>query len=255
LKGAVVTHTSLQRLGTILIVVMVCGVRAQSAPPAGHDLSGVWLVFDVSSEFSGEATLPLTAWGVQRLAMNSPTTGSDAALDANDPTLDCFPPGLPYVLMIPTPFELMAVGNQLLQVFEYDHSLRRIHMDRRDYPTDLLANGMYQWMGYSLARWEGDVLVVETRGFNDRSWLDRAGHPHSTELRVRERLLRVDRETLVDDITIEDSKAYTQAWSGRLTFKLKPDWEILEHVCFTDRQLSNGYREYRERAWRPAATP
>ena len=230
-------------------LLAIVGVRAQPAPEAARDLSGVWRVSSISREFTSEASLPLTDWGLERYAGNKATVGSDAALDANDPTLDCFPPGLPYVLMIPTPFELVAGAGQLLQLFEYDHSLRRIYIDERSYPTDLLANGMYQWMGYSVASWERDVLVVETKGFNNQSWLDRAGHPHSGALIVRERLRRVDRNTLIDDVTIEDPRAYTRAWSGRLTFELKPDWQILEHVCFTDEQLGNGYREYREGAW------
>ena len=98
-------------------------------------------------------------------------------------------------------------------MFEYDHYQRLIYTNRREHPKDLDLS----WMGDSIGHWEGSTRVVDTVGLNDKTWLDQVGHPHSTALHVVERLHRVDRETLVDDITIDDPKAYTKpgadSWS------------------------------------------
>jgi hypothetical protein len=86
-------------------------------------------------------------------------------------------------------------------------------------------------MGDSIGRWEGDTLIVDTIGFNDKTWLDRVGHPHSEALHLVERIRRVDRDTLVDDLTIDDPKAYTKPWTGQTTRTLKPGWNIMEYIC------------------------
>jgi len=238
-------------IGTLLLKVLsASAVSAQTDDdrPSG-DLSGVWLLDGGTATFSAEPPPPMTEWAAERFAANRPTVGPNAVLDANDPTLACLPPGVPYVLTIPTPFEIIHVDGQVLQIFEYDHSLRRIHTDGRARPDDLELTGMHQWLGYSIGRWDGDTLVIETRGFNDRTWLDRSGRPHSEELLVTERLRRVDSETLVDDITIHDPKAYTAPWRGRLVFKLEKDWEIFEHICVSGDNGSADYNQYKERAW------
>ena len=72
------------------------------------------------------------------------------------------------------------------------------------------------WMGDSIGHWEGNTLVVDTVNFNDKTWVDRMGHPHSEALHVIERIRRVNHDQLVDDLTIEDSKAYTKPWTAQL---------------------------------------
>jgi len=86
-------------------------------------------------------------------------------------------------------------------------------------------------MGDSIGKWEGDTLVIDTVGFNDKTWLDRGGLPHSEDLHVVERIRRVDHDTLEIKITIDDPKAYTKTWGGQLIFQLKPDWNIMEFIC------------------------
>jgi hypothetical protein len=86
-------------------------------------------------------------------------------------------------------------------------------------------------MGDSIGHWEGDTLVVDTIDFNDKTWLDRAGHPHSEELHVMERIRRMDHDNLRIDLTIEDPKAYTQPITSQLNYQLKPEWSIHEHAC------------------------
>jgi hypothetical protein len=87
------------------------------------------------------------------------------------------------------------------------------------------------YSGDSIGKWEGDTLVVDTIGFNDKTWLDSGGLPHSEALHVVERIRRVDHDTLVDDVTIEDPMAYTKPFSAQQLYKLKPAWEIQELVC------------------------
>jgi hypothetical protein len=112
-------------------------------------------------------------------------------------------------------------------LFEFDHFFRTIYTDGRDHPKDLDPT----WMGNAVGHWEGDTLVVDTVGFNDKTWIDRAGHPHSDQLHVIERIRRTDHDTLQDDITIDDPKAYTKPWTTRKMFKLHADWELLEDIC------------------------
>jgi hypothetical protein len=86
-------------------------------------------------------------------------------------------------------------------------------------------------MGHATGKYDGDALVIDTVGFNDKTWLDPMGLPHSDALHVIERMRRVDHDTLEDQITIDDPKAYTKPWTATKIFKRKPDWQIQEYVC------------------------
>jgi hypothetical protein len=100
-------------------------------------------------------------------------------------------------------------------------------MDGRAHPKD--AEPTY--MGHSTGKWEGRTLVVDTVGFNDKTWLDPMGLPHSDAMHLTERIQRVNHDTLVDEYTIDDPKTYTKPWKATHTFILKPDWQIQEYVC------------------------
>lgn len=82
-----------------------------------------------------------------------------------------------------------------------------------------------------MGTWQGDTLVVDTIGFNDKTWMDRIGHPHSEELHVVERLRRPNQNTLQMSLTIEDPKAYTKPWGTQLNFQWRPNWSITEMIC------------------------
>ena len=86
-------------------------------------------------------------------------------------------------------------------------------------------------MGDSIGRWEGDTLVVDTVGFNDKTWLDMVGHPHSEGLQVAERIRRVGHDQLAIDLTIDDPKAYAKPWGGHMIFDRKVDWSLGEMIC------------------------
>lgn len=211
-----------------------------------RDLSGVWLVKEPGATFSKTPPPDMTEWARARFGANRATIGPTAALDANDPTVACFPAGVPYVLLVPTPFEFVQTPDRVLQLFEYNHNVRRIFTDGRAHPADLQDTESAQWMGHSTGRWEEDTFVIDTIGFNDRSWLDRAGHPHSSALHLVERLRRSDHATLEYTVIVDDPKAYAGRWTGQMTFALRPDWEVLEHHCIPE---GEEYRGYKERAW------
>lgn len=111
--------------------------------------------------------------------------------------------------------------------FSEGGDFRQVLTDGRPLPTDPQPT----WQGYSVGHWEGDTLVVESAGFNDRTWLDYEGHPHSPELRVTERYRRKDFGHLELKTTFDDPKAYARPWTISINAELTPDTELLEYVC------------------------
>jgi hypothetical protein len=166
-------------------------------------------------------------------AKNKPNNSGEFQLhETNDPVLTkCYPPGVPRVYFHPYPFEFIQTPKAVLQVFEYDHFLRRMWTDGRPIPTDPEP----LWMGTSVGRWVNDTtLEVVTVGFNDKTWIDRAGAPHTDQLKVTERFRRVNFNQLEMDMIIEDSKTLAKPWTAKGYFELRPDWEIGEISCSGD---------------------
>ena len=129
--------------------------------------------------------------------------------------------------------EILQLPDEVIISYQYDRLVRHIYTDGRPH-DDFIDPPL--WMGDSIGKWEGDTLVVDVIGFNDKTWLDRLGHPHSDALHVVERFRRPARGTLLDNITIEDAKAYTKPWSVQLQFQLKPGAEMnWEEVCEDER--------------------
>jgi hypothetical protein len=206
--------------------------QAQSAV-AVPDLTGVWSRRPPPNRAPHyaygltEEEPPMQPWAEAKYKAARPSFGPRAVTDPQDPTFKCFPPGVPRIYFHPVPMEIIQIPGRVIMLFEYDHFVRQIYTDGRQHPKDMPAT----WMGDSIGRWEGDTLVVDTTGFNDKTWLDRAGHPHSDALRVVERFRRVERNTLQDDVTIDDPKAYTKPWGGQLIFQFEPDWTLMEMIC------------------------
>jgi hypothetical protein len=204
------------------------------------DLSGVWAQHPSASarsfalySFTGEIP-PMTPWAEARYKAAKPSFGPLAVPDSTDPVnpttgtdVGCAPPGVPRIYVHPYPFEIFQVPGRVIMFYEFSHFVRQIFTDGRPHTPELAPS----WMGDSIGTWEGDTLVVDTIGFNDKTWLDRGGLPHSEDLHVVERIRRVDHETLEVKITIDDPKAYTKTWGGQLIFQLKPDWKIMEFIC------------------------
>jgi hypothetical protein len=150
-----------------------------------------------------------------------------ANLGKDNPISRCMPAGVPTIETIPTPFKIIQSPEFIAILHEYNMEYRQIFTDGRALPKDPNPN----WMGYSVGKWEGDTLVVETTGLKDNTWLDLFGHPASDALHVTERFQRRTFGSMDLEIPLADSKAYTEPWHIVLHPRLMPDTEILEFVC------------------------
>jgi hypothetical protein len=126
-----------------------------------------------------------------------------------------------------TPRKVIQTPDAVVMLYEGYHTFRQIHTDGRALPKDPEP----AWFGYSVGRWEGDTLVVDTRGINEKTWLDDAGHPHSDALHIVERFRRVNFGRMDVQITIDDPKAYTKPWTVSFNWEFLPDTELLDWVC------------------------
>jgi hypothetical protein len=208
-----------------------------AAPPA--DLSGIWMRLrdkgatargypGIILDLGQPTELPMTPWAAAIYKVNSAKYhGDDPDTVLSDPVFSCYPPGVPRIYLFGFPMQIVQVPGQVIMLFEYDHFVRRIYTDGR--PHDMDQGPL--WMGDSVGKWEGDTLVADTVSFNDKSLIDRVGHPHSDALHVVERIRRVDQNSLEIDLTVEDLKAFTKPWSTKLIFESKPDWKIMEQIC------------------------
>ena len=217
------------------------GVASPPAASSAPDLSGVWrrsrkapdkarkyTIYDLAMSLTSEKP-PMTPWAESKYKANKPNLGPRAVslAETNDPITHCFPPGVPRIYLIRgEPMEITQVSGRVVMLFEYDHFVRQIYTDGRPHQDSAPT-----YMGDAIGKWEGNTLVVDTVGFNDKTWLDNDGHPHSDALHVVERIQRVNHNTLTIDTMIDDPKAYTNPWGGHATFELKPDWTIGELVC------------------------
>jgi hypothetical protein len=189
------------------------------------DVSGTWMppagsVGNIARNMKPE-DVPYQPWAQTLFRQRQENMSKD------DPTGFCIPGGVPRSDLVGYPFKILQQPGMVLILYEAVHSFRQIFLDGRPLPKDPNPT----WMGYSIGRWDGDTLVVETAGFNDQGWLDNGGKPATDALRVTERLHRKDFGHLDLEITIDDPKAYTKPWSVMLTLILNPDTELLEYVC------------------------
>jgi len=143
------------------------------------------------------------------------------------PLTRCLPVGVPADDLLPGPFKIIQTPELILMRNEYENTLRQIYTDGRQPPADPEP----LWLGYSVGRWDGDTLQVDTVGFNDKGWLDGMAHPHSEALHVTERFRRRDFGHLDVQLTIDDPKAYTHPFTLKFTERLLPDTDVLEYFC------------------------
>ena len=210
-----------------------------SSPDAPTDFSGVWMLdrtrpLTVVERYwmyeLNEEEPPMTAWGEAQFKAAKSSFGVHAypLAETNDSIYhSCTPPGYPRVLLHPFPMQVMQTPREVIMLFEYDSVSHPIYTDGRSHDTTLGP----LWMGDSVGHWEGDTLVADTVNFNEKTWLDRVGHPHSGALHIVERIRRPNHFHLTDDITIDDPKAYTKPWTAHLDFLLRPKWTLEELYC------------------------
>jgi hypothetical protein len=147
-------------------------------------------------------------------------------LGKDNPTSHCLPAGVPMGDLLPVPRRFIQLPNLLVILYEGINPQRLIYLDGRKHVLEQPA-----WLGYSVGRWEGDTLVVDTHGFNDRSWLDAAGHPRTEAMHIVERFTRRDFGHIDVQVTFDDPGAYTKPFSIGYTQTLTPDTDVIESVC------------------------
>ena len=176
---------------------------------------------NILTEFNA-AELPMRPSTVERMQSNRERAlpGGAAAR--------CLPLGLPMMDVFSySPFKMIQTPGVLVVLYEMDNAHRQIYIDGRKLPVDPQPT----WGGYSVARWEGDTLVVDAAGFNDRTSLDASGHPHSEQMHLQERFHRRDFGHMDLTVTVDDPEMYTKPLSYMVTEVLLPDSDVLETVC------------------------
>jgi len=200
---------------------------APRTPDGKPDLSGLWT--KISPKYGRNIAADLKPGEIQPWA--------EALLEQRQEDLGkeymnvlCVPLGPGYSTAgDSTGAEMMKIVQTptLILILNPDLTYRQIFMDGRALETAPNPS----WMGYSVGHWDGDTLVVESFGFNDKTWLDRNGHPHTEALRTTERYRRRDFGHLEIEITLDDRAVYARPWTVALKAELDPDTELLESVC------------------------
>jgi hypothetical protein len=147
--------------------------------------------------------------------------------NAETPDQRCLPLGVPRAELIAVPFKIVQTPGLIVMMYEPDNTRRQIYTDGRKLPDD--PNPV--WLGYSVGHWEGETLVVDSTGFNDKVWIDSFGHPISESLHIQERFRRRDFGHMDLQITIDDPRMYTKPFTFKVTQLLLPDSDILENFC------------------------
>jgi hypothetical protein len=176
--------------------------------------------FNILADFKPQDA-PLRPEAVAVFQAHAKTYGSD------HPGSHCLPMGIPGTELIAVPFKMIQTPGIVVILNEQDFTYRQIYTDGRPLPKDPQPS----WLGYSIGKWEGDTLIVETAGFNDKGWLDAIGHTHSEALRIQERFRRRDFGHMELQITIDDAKTYTKPFMVKVNQLLIPDSDVLETVC------------------------
>jgi hypothetical protein len=203
------------------------------------DLSGIWLPSEDPRDPAGgvegsvgpkylvnifrdwEGPAPLQSWAAKLYEERQANKLRD------NPMIKCLPAGVPRLDAYTHPYKIVQTPDLIVILYESQTMFRQIFTDGRTHPTDPEPS----WLGYSIGRWEGDTLVVETVGFNDKTWLDGFGHPHSEAIKLTERFRRHDFGHMDIDITIDDPKAYTKPIHYVQPQLLQPDTELIEYIC------------------------
>jgi hypothetical protein len=187
------------------------------------DFSGVWGL-DAGPSLFWIAGDPKS--GYAKPSVEKILAARDENLQFDDPIVHCLPEGPRFSHFVAFPKKIVQTPTLILVLGE-DLTFRQIFMDGRPLPTDPSPS----FMGYSIGRWDGDTLVVESTGFKDRTWLDWAGHPHSEKLHLTERWRRLDFGRLEIEETFTDPEYYNQPLTAKVTGTLVPDTDHLEYVC------------------------
>ena len=152
------------------------------------------------------------------------------------PSESCLPHSIPDAMIVRRPFQIVQTPGRTIILYEFETRFRQIFTDGRGHPKEI---ELPAWLGYSIGRWDQDTFVVDTIGFNDKSWLDDIGLPHTDALHTIERFHRFDFGHMRVDITIDDPKAYTKPFTATIGLELMPDTELIEDMCDTERDAAH----------------
>jgi len=214
------------------------------APDGRPDMSGVWQRIvrpgdrAPSVGFTDQnlrvllppgETVPFQPWAAALFARRFAADGAGA------PSERCLPKGILSPMLPPVPFKIVPGPGVIVILFEESNRYRQIFTDGRPLPRDPQP----AWWGYSVGRWDGEVFAVESAGFNDRTWLDKAGHPHSDALRTVERFRRSTFGRMDLQVTIDDPKAYTRPFTVTLPLRLVPDTDLIEDACENEKDADS----------------
>jgi len=198
-------------------------------PDGKPSFSGFWnlpYVPNIAASKEAEAAVPYTPAGLAAFKTHD---------SKDDPTSLCLYPGVPRIMQSPYPMQIVQNPEYVTMLFEYMRLWRAIPTDGRTHPENLPPS----FMGDSVGKWEGDTFVIDTIGLNDRTWLDTAGHQHTDNLHVIERIRRTP-DTILYEYTIDDPKMYAQPWKQeRVLRPLKAVHgmpELIEYVCTENNQ-------------------
>jgi hypothetical protein len=226
------------RIVAVVCAIGACAIAAEipRLPNGKPDLNGVWerpYVPDMSRngrDQQGPGMLPFTPWGAEVFRSYD--------VSKFDYTGHCLPQGLTRSMNSPFPVEIFQTEKRLAVLYEAWNVFHVIPTDSRTHPKDPDPT----WMGNSVGKWDGDTLVIDTIGFNDKTNLDTVGHPHSDQLHLVERFTRSDEKHIAYEITVDDPRAYTKPWTNKRVFTLRPDWEIMEYSCEeNNKDLNEGH--------------
>lgn len=196
-------------------------------PESVPNLSGTWLPLDGNrtiTPMDGGPT-PFLPWAREffehRLAAEA------SGMPLFDPNASCLPSGVPRVIPVPYPLDIVQTPERTMIAIEVMHSYRVVHMERTAPPPDYRPS----YLGYSVGHWEGDQLVVRTTGLNGYTQVDEEGRPKSSALVVTERYQKLAPDILEITYTLDDPKTYAHPWSARARFRWAPDVRLAEYVC------------------------
>jgi hypothetical protein len=236
IAGLMVALVAALAFSSILPAQSMPGSSDKMAQLAGQksggvpDLSGIWdptpkgpegiklNTWDASDPFAMHPEMaPMTPWAAAKFKDARPPFGARRTMDnTNDPVQRfCDPPGVPRIYMYPWEITFIQMPKVVYILYEYTKVWRAIRLNS-EHPKDPDNN----WMGDSIGWYDGDTFVIDTIGFNDKTWLDQTGHPHSDALHVTERFRRLNHDNLELSVTIDDPKAYTKTFSAKKLYDL-----------------------------------
>lgn len=197
------------------------------------DFSGLWqaatgkYLENLAADAGGQApTLPWAETYFKKI---------QAGNGAGRPQEKCLPHGITDYDALPMPIKIVQTPGNILILYEAYNHFRQVFMDGRALPKDPQPT----WMGYSVGKFDGDTLVIDSNGFNNQTWLDDGGHPHTEALHVTERLRRRDFGHIDLQLTVEDPKAYTKPWGATLRLNLLADDELIENICENEKDFEH----------------